>query len=139
MKNFLQNYPLTLLTLVAIFYLSFFTPPKIPELENVRFIDKWTHMVMYGGLTAVVLYEHFKLHGLQGFKLKTVPADTLHWPHISVIAFWLPSVLGGVIEVMQEHCTDHRRSGEWLDFVADSLGALLVFMIVFALVRKERR
>lgn len=139
MKNFLQQYPLTLLTLVAIFYLSFFTPPEIPDLENVRFIDKWTHMVMYGGLTAVVLYEHFKLHGLQGFKLKTVQRDTLRWPHISVIAFWLPSVLGGVIEVLQEHCTNHRRSGEWLDLLADSLGALLVFMIVFALVRKERR
>ena len=139
MKNFLQQYPLTLLTLVAIFYLSFFTPPVIPELENVRFIDKWTHMVMYGGLAAVVLYEHFKLHGLQGFKLKTVQRDTLHWPHISVIALWWPIALGGVIEILQEHCTNHRRSGEWLDFLADSLGALLVFMIVFALVRKERR
>lgn len=139
MKNFLQNYPLTLLTLVAIFYLSFFTPPKIPELENVRFIDKWTHMVMYGGLTAVVLYEHFKQHGLQGFKLKTVQADTLHWPYISVIALWWPVALGGVIEILQEHCTDHRRSGEWLDFLADSLGTLLVFCIVFVLVKRQKK
>ncbi len=139
MKSFLKKYPLTLLTLVAIFYLSFFTPPKLPELENVRFIDKWTHMVMYGGLTAVVLYEHFKLHGLQGFKLKTVQADTLHWPHISVIALWWPVVLGGVIEILQEHCTNHRRSGEWLDFLADSLGALLVFLIIFICVKRQKK
>ncbi len=139
MKNFLQKYPLTLLTLVAIFYLSFFTPPEIPELENVRFFDKWTHMVMYGGLAAVVLYEHFKQHGLQGFKLKTVQRDTLHWPHISVIALWWPIVLGGVIEILQEHCTNHRRSGEWLDFLADSVGALLVFVIVFVLVKRQKK
>jgi hypothetical protein len=30
-----------------IWYLSFFTPPQT-ELDNVEFIDKWVHIIMYG-------------------------------------------------------------------------------------------
>lgn len=32
------------------------------------------------------------------------------------------------MELMQAYCTTYR-SGEWLDFLADSLGALIGFLI----------
>jgi VanZ family protein len=33
-------------------------------------------------------------------------------------------LLGGLIELLQAYCTT-TRSGEWLDFFADSIGVLL--------------
>ncbi len=139
LKTMFKAYPLTIVTLAAIFYLSFFTPPEIPELEDVRFIDKWTHLVMYAGLTSVVLYEHFKQHGLKGLRLKTLETTTLCWRHIRLIALWLPALLGGVIEVLQEHCTNHRRSGDVLDFLADALGSVLAFTIIYLLALRIRK
>ena len=130
MQDFFSKYPLSLLTTVAILYLSMFTPPEIPELEDIRFIDKWTHLVMYGGLTLIILYEYFKQHGMKGMKIKTIKAESINWRLCSIIAFWYPFILGGVIEIVQEYCTNHRRSGDYLDWIADGLGSLIVFAIV---------
>ena len=120
MKSLLKTYPLTLLTLLAVFYLSFFTPPKVPDLEEINYIDKWTHLVMYGGLSLVFLYEN-------------------KWRPNQLFALWLPSLLGGVIEVLQEYCTNHRRSGEVADWIADTLGSLLVYGVVYMVFRKRNK
>lgn len=130
MQEFLKKYPLSCLTLLAVLYLSFFTPPEIPELEDIRLIDKWTHMVMYGGLTLMILYEHFKQHGMKGMKVRTIKAESLNWRLCRIIAFWFPFILGGIIEILQEYCTNHRRSGDYLDWIADGLGSLLIFVII---------
>ncbi len=119
MKSLLKKYPLTLLTLAAVIYLSFFTPPKIPELEDINYIDKWTHLVMYGGLSLVFLYEN-------------------KWQLNQLFALWMPSILGGVVEILQEYCTNHRRSGEVADWIADTLGSLLVYWVVYLIVKKKK-
>lgn len=135
----LKNYPLTILTLIAVFYLSLFTPPDIPELQEIRFIDKWTHLCMYGGLSLVIFYEHFKQHGMQGMRLKTVKAETLDWKFLSIVTFWFPFLLGGSIEIIQENCTGGRRGGDWIDWVADGLGSLIAFLIVKAMIANRKR
>ena len=139
MFDFIKKYPLSCLTTAAVFYLSMFTPPRIPELEDIRFIDKWTHLVMYGGLSLVILYEFFKQHGMKGMKLKTIKTESLNWRLCCIIAFWYPFFLGGVIEILQEYCTNHRRSGDYLDWIADGLGALLAYLIVSLSVKKRKR
>lgn len=139
MLGFLKKYPLSCLTLLAVLYLSFFTPPEIPELEDIRLIDKWTHMVMYGGLTLMILYEHFKQHGMKGMKVRTIKAESLNWRLCRIIAFWFPFILGGIIEILQEYCTNHRRSGDYLDWIADGLGSLLIFVIIYLWVNKSAK
>lgn len=139
MQGFLKKYPLSCLTLLAVLYLSFFTPPEIPELEDIRLIDKWTHMVMYGGLTLMILYEHFKQHGMKGMKVSTIKTESLNWRLCRIIAFWFPFILGGIIEILQEYCTNHRRSGDYLDWIADGLGSLLIFVIICLWVNKSAK
>lgn len=139
MQGFLKKYPLSCLTLLAVLYLSFFTPPEIPELEDIRLIDKWTHMVMYGGLTLMILYEHFKQHGMTGMKVRTIKAESLNWRLCRIIAFWFPFILGGIIEILQEYCTNYRRSGDYLDWIADGLGSLLIFVIICLWVNKSAK
>ena len=42
-----------------------------------------------------------------------------------LLAFLAPLLMGGLIELAQAYCTGGRRSGEWLDFLANSLGVVL--------------
>jgi VanZ family protein len=109
---YIRKYPLSLLCLALIWILSF--TPFFPEtpLDNVEFIDKWTHLVMYGGTASVMWYEHLRCH------------QRPQWRKLLWIAVAGMIVLGGVVELLQAYATT-TRSGEWLDFVADSVGVLL--------------
>lgn len=112
----LKKYPLSLLCLVLIFILSF--TPFFPEtpFDDVAFIDKWTHLVMYGGTCSVMWWEHLRHSKKEARK-----------PNLRAL-FWFALVgmilLGGLVELGQAYCTT-TRSGEWLDFFADSIGVLL--------------
>ncbi len=110
--RFVRKYPLSLLCIAMIFILSF--APFFPEtpLDNIQFIDKWTHLVMYGGSSSVIWWEYLRSH------------DTLNkrklilWAVIGMVA------LGGIVELLQAYCTT-TRSGEWLDFWSDTMGVLI--------------
>lgn len=110
--SIVRHYPLSLLCIALIWFLSL--TPFFPEtpFDNVQFIDKWTHLVMYGGTCGVIWWEYLR-HHQQLNKRKL-----LLWPLLGMIA------LGGVIELLQAYCTT-TRSGEWLDFYADTVGVLL--------------
>lgn len=107
-----RNYPLSSLLICVVWYLSFFTPPKT-ELDNVAFIDKWTHIVMYGGTCAVIWGEYFRRHRI---------ADRRR---LFLFAWLAPLVMSGIIELLQEYCTDGRRSGDWFDLAANAAGVTL--------------
>ena len=115
-SQFVRKYPFSTLCLALIGVLSF--TPFFPEtpLDNVKFIDKWTHLVMYGGTCSVIWWEHLRL-----CKKET------RRPNLRAL-FWFALmgmiILGGLVELGQAYCTT-TRSGEWLDFYADSLGVLL--------------
>ena len=42
-----------------------------------------------------------------------------------LLAWLAPVVMSGTIEILQANCTGGRRSGDWMDFAANSLGATL--------------
>lgn len=49
MLQYLKKYPFSLCVILAILYLSFFTPPKT-NLGEIPGFDKFAHTAMYGGL-----------------------------------------------------------------------------------------
>lgn len=49
----LRHYPFSILTVLAIWYLSFFTPPHT-QLEEINNFDKLVHVCMYGGLSSII-------------------------------------------------------------------------------------
>lgn len=125
-----RSFPFTSICLVLIFVLSFFNPPHT-ALDNVDYIDKWTHLVMYGGTVCVFMLEYWRAH-----KHKRL---SLSWPSLYFYGIIAPVVLGGIIELLQAYCTGGRRSGEWLDWIADSLGAIVAFFICkFLLLRSSQ-
>ena len=96
-------------------FIGCFTPGKdIPKVD-VPLIDKWVHLVLFGGFTFLWLC--------------TRPVTKFTW---LVIMFLIAVALGSFIELMQGWLTFLGRSMELLDAVADSIGALLG-IVIFAI------
>ena len=111
-SRFVRKYPFSLFCILLIWVLSL--TPFFPEtpLDDVQFIDKWTHLVMYGGTCSVIWWEYLRSH------------SSIDWRKVVLLAIVGMILLGGLMELLQAYCTT-TRSGEWLDFWADSIGVLL--------------
>ncbi len=108
----IKQYPFSWILILIIWILSFCSPPHTP-LDNVEFIDKWAHIVMYLSLSIVIWYEYIKSH-------KKIEKAKLFF-----FAWLFPILMSGLIEILQEYCTKGLRSGDLLDFAANSLGVTL--------------
>lgn len=115
--NFAKRYPLTSLLVVTIWVLCLI--PTVPEtpLSSFSLIDKWTHLVMYGTLVAVIWWEYTRQH------------TTNNTRRLFLLAFLAPVAMGGLVELAQAYCTGGRRSGEWFDFAANTIGVVLGTLI----------
>jgi len=82
-------------------------------LSEVRLIDKWVHFIMYGSLSLCIWVEYFRQHRKTDYLKTTIGA---------VLA---PIIMSGIMELMQAYCTT-CRSGDWLDFLANAIGVMLV-------------
>ena len=112
-----KKYPLSVVCIALIWILSL--TPFFPEtpLDNVRFIDKWVHILMYGGTFTVVWLEYY-------FKHKK--------PDYEKLFFWgwlAPILMSGIIELLQEYCTGGHRSGDFLDLAANATGVTVAAAI----------
>lgn len=128
MTYYFKKHPLSIITILIIFYLSFFTPPKT-SLEEIKFIDKFVHFCMYGGLTLLIWLEHFHYH------------KKINKKKIIVEAIIFPMTMSGIIEILQGTCTTNR-SGDVLDFVANCIGvitsSLICYYIVIPILRHRK-
>ena len=109
---YFRRYPITFLLAFAIVLLSLLPIPDVRMPVEVPLVDKWTHMVMYGVLTLVIWLEYLRAHRL------------MRRLRLLLLAFLAPIAMGGALELMQAYLTT-CRSGEWLDFVANSIGAVV--------------
>lgn len=126
MQNVLKiigDYPLSLLLTVIIWVLCFINVPETP-LENITLMDKWTHIAMYLVLGIVIFWESNRKR-----KRAMPPVQEMKKAKVVLWTFVLPALMGGLIEILQANCTGGRRSGDWLDFAADSIGAALALAI----------
>ena len=106
--------------LIVAILLACFLPVPETEMDDVPFIDKWVHILMYLVLSSSLWIEYLRSH------------THIDYPKLCVGAIVLPIVLSGLIELGQAYCTT-TRSGDWLDFLANvtgvGLGALLGFTV----------
>lgn len=110
----MKKYVFTILTCLVIAVLSLF-PIKELHLENMTLSDKWAHALMYGTLTAVMLFDK---------NFENIKQGRVSLPLWIII---VPITYGGIMEILQEYCTNGNRSGDVLDFIANSIGTILVY------------
>ncbi len=124
----LRRYPLSCCLIIGIWIACFMNVPDTP-LSHVTLIDKWTHFTMYGCLCLIIGLEIQKNHR---------PKQDGLWQQLRrqlVYTWLLPILMSGLIELLQAYCTGGRRSGEWLDFVANAIGATIGTTIGILLAR----
>ena len=91
MRNFIRNYPLSLLFTVFIWVICLIPIPETP-LDNVHLIDKWTHIALYFLLSSIIGHEFFMAQKRVG--KKPLPRQLLLWEWL------LPVVMGGLVEIV---------------------------------------
>jgi VanZ family protein len=109
----------TTLATATLTILSLAPIPDNPPMGDVPFIDKWVHFVMYGGLVCAAWLDRQLKH--RHTERRT----------FALTAFLYATAVGGLMELLQSLTT--YRSGEWLDFYADTFGALLATAICLPL------
>ena len=113
LKNMIKKYPATSFLIVVIWIICLIPIPENVPLGDVPMMDKWTHFVMYGTLCSVLWWEYLRQH------------QTKNAGKLFLLAFLAPIVMSGLIELAQAHLTGGNRSGDWLDFAANSIGVVL--------------
>lgn len=121
------RYPVATALFVLVCYLSLFFLPPHTRLSDVAFIDKWTHIVMYGGSCLVLWWEYWRQHSQP------------NWRRLLLLAWLAPVGLGAMLELLQEYCTGGRRSGEWLDLAANTTGVTLATLLGPTLLKRMLR
>ena len=125
--RYIRKYPLSLAVILAVTYLSFFKPPSL-GMSRIPHLDKVVHFCMYFGMSGMLWWEFLRAH-----RRGVVP----RW-HAWVGAFVCPVLFSGAVELLQAYCTSYR-GGDWLDFAANSAGALLASLCGYvALCRAAR-
>ncbi len=120
-----KRYPFSLLLALCIVVVSLVPIPETP-LEDIPFYDKWTHFLMYGTLSLVVWWEYLR----RGERVK--------WTEAVAVAVVAPVVLSGLLELAQAYLTT-CRSGDWLDFAANSVGVALASLGVITYILYRRK
>lgn len=128
MQRIFRFYPLSIIV-IALVTVACLIPINDPPLGDVPFMDKWTHMALFGGICSVLVFEMVVNRKPNNADLPQHPKDS-NCLQRSSYNIWLAPILaslyGGAIELMQANLTT-CRSGEWMDFVADAFGAFALF------------
>lgn len=110
------HYLPSLLVLAGITYLSLIkdVPAFVPQ--NIPLADKWGHMLAYLVLGACTAADSYRAH---------LPARVIY-----LAALLLSVAYGGLIELIQPYFPP--RQGEWMDWLADCIGAGMGILIFAA-------
>ena len=110
--RYIRRYPFSVVIIAVVWVLSL--APFFPEtpLDDVPFIDKWTHFVMYGMVSLTIWVEYLRQHAVIDLR------RLLLWAWVAVIA------MSGLLELLQQYATATRH-GEWQDLLANAIGATI--------------
>ena len=117
MLYYIKKYPVSLVIILAVIYLSFFKPPTT-DLGTIPNLDKVVHICMYFGMSGMLWLEFLRAHRRD---------RTPMW-RACVGAFVCPVSSSGAVELLQAFCTTYR-GGDWLDFAANTTGAVLASLV----------
>jgi len=99
-----------------------------PRVKPVVGLDKVVHLCMYAGFAFLCLWGYRKQFISNGVKYKRKAI---------LLAIVISIAYGGLTELMQEYLVP-TRTGDWVDFLADSIGTLLGVTIFYLFYRRKK-
>ena len=121
-RHIIMTYPFATCLILVIWVVCLMPVPETP-LNNLTLFDKWVHISMYAVLCLVMWVEYLRQH------------EKLNKTRLFIGVFLAPLLMGGLIELAQDTCTGGNRSGDWLDFAANSIGVVMGNLIGMLLAR----
>ena len=91
-------------------------------------IDKVVHVLMYATFAFLCIW---------GYRSQYVTHDDAYRKRAVLLAAVISILYGGITELMQEFLVP-SRTGDWFDFLADSVGTLLGISIFCIFFRKKK-
>jgi len=123
MWRFIKDYLFSIIFILGVVYISLSNPPAL-KIPLFRGWDKVVHFCMYGGMSCVIWIEFL----IKNRKRKTNII-------LSVTGVILtPVIFGGVMELCQ-HYFSRSRSGDWMDFWANTGGVITATLIAWFILR----
>lgn len=120
MLRFFRFYGLSCVVGITIFYLCIARTLPTTSIPTFEGMDKVVHFLMYVAFSGAICLDHYRMDVSFGSK------KMLAW------AVLFPILYGGLIEILQENFFP-PRSGEWADWLADSLGVLAAYFLAKSL------
>lgn len=113
----------TAIVVTVILYATLTSEP-LPEedIPMIPGIDKLIHSVMFGGLFGAICFDYYRGGGIFFRRFITLTAM------ICVVS-------GGLVEYLQI-AMDNGRTGDWIDFAADTLGVVVAIFAAPPTVKK---
>ena len=124
-RDYIKSYRLSLFCIVLIWFLSLMPVPETNLAEDIPFIDKWTHIIMYLGTCSIIWIEYYHKHKIKTNKIRLL-----------IGAIILPILMSGILELLQEYCTGGLRNGDWIDIAANTIGVVLAAILGVSLFRR---
>lgn len=128
LEKFTRNSYPGILCGIVILILTGLPGSVFPRVKPVVGIDKVVHVLMYAGFAFACIWgyrKQFVSNGLQ-YKKKAL-----------LLAIIISIAYGGLTELMQEYLIP-SRTGDWIDFLADSLGTLIGITVFYVFYRHKK-
>jgi Predicted integral membrane protein len=115
-KTFVKRYWRTIGTACVILYLSTAPGSEFEHIPSFQNEDKVVHFLMYFGFAFILLWDLLDRFGM----------SIIHQKRLFILIIGLPVIWGGSMELIQQFFTT-TRSGDWLDELTNTLGAISGF------------
>ena len=99
-----------------------------PRVKPVVGIDKVVHVLMYAGFAFACIW---------GYRKQFVSNRLQYKKKALLLAIIISIAYGGLTELMQEYLIP-SRTGDWIDFLADSLGTLIGITVFYVFYRHKK-
>lgn len=126
MIRLIRRYWISIGISVVILILCLMNTEPMPSVPMTDF-DKLVHFLMIAGLSGIIFFEN------SNYLRKKVSGVRVFFG-----SFLFPVLFSGAIELIQEYLSPYR-SGDWMDFLWDGVGALVGVLICLLINSKLKR
>ena len=113
---------------IVIMFLTVLPGSLFPHVKPVVGLDKVVHILMYAGFTFACLW---------GYRKQFVSNGLAYKKRAVLLAIVISIAYGGLTEMIQEHIVP-TRTGDWFDFVADSIGTVLGALVFYLFFHRKK-
>ena len=100
-----------------------------PRVKPAIGLDKVAHILMYAGFAYACLW---------GYRKQFVSNGLAYKKRAILLTVIISIAYGGLTEIMQETITLLRRSGDWRDLIADSIGTLIGVLVFYLFFNRKK-